>query len=140
MILALLLAVAILGPLLGLGELLASILGMPDQAVQVLLLTRYPLAFLLLVSWGLMIYQFGPNHDWPWRWNAPGAILAALLWLLTSVAFEVYLDIAGTANQVFGLLGGVLTLLVWLSLSGSHCWSARSSTQRSPIGKGVPAE
>jgi membrane protein len=115
-ILALLLAVVIVGPLLGLGRALAEFVGTPAQATELFLLIRYPLAFLLLMVWAQMIYQFGPNHDWPWRWNAPGAALAALLWLLFSVAFALYLDIAGTANPVFGLLGGVLILLVWLYL------------------------
>lgn len=115
-ILALLLAVVIVGPLLGLGRALAEFAGTPAQATELFLLIRYPLAFLLLMVWAQMIYQFGPNHDWPWRWNAPGAALAALLWLLFSVAFALYLDIAGTANPVFGLLGGVLILLVWLYL------------------------
>ncbi|HVL51414.1 MAG TPA: YihY/virulence factor BrkB family protein [Actinomycetota bacterium] len=115
---SLLLAVVIVGPFLGLGQAIAERVGMPEDAVRIFLLLRFPFAFVMLTAWILMIYRYGPNHHRPWSWERPGAVLAAFLWLVASVGFSIYLDVAGRANQVFGVLGGALTLMVWLYLLG----------------------
>ncbi len=115
---SLMLAVVVVGPFLGVGEAIADRAGLPEEAVRIFLLARFPLAFVLLTAWILMIYRYGPNHHRPWSWERPGAILAATLWLVASVGFSLYLDIAGRTNQVFGVLGGALTLMLWLFLLG----------------------
>jgi membrane protein len=113
--LALLLVVVIVGPLLGGMRALFSIADI-EQAVEPLLWLRFPLAFGLLVAWAWMIYHLGPNHQSPWRWDLPGALLTGFLWLLASVGFRLYLEVAGGFNQVFGLLGGALIVMVWVYL------------------------
>ena len=115
LILALLLVVVIVGPLLGAMRALFTIADL-EEAVGPLLWLRFPLAFALLVAWAWMIYHLGPDHQSPWRWDFPGALLTGFLWLLASVGFRLYLEVAGDFNQVFGLLGGALTVMVWIYL------------------------
>ena len=70
------------------------------------------------MGWAAAVLHVAPNHRTPWRWDVPGAVLAAGLWVATSIAFRAFLDLAGEGNQVFGALGGALTLLFWLYLLG----------------------
>lgn len=44
------------------------------------------------------------------------AVLTAAIWIAVSSGFRAYLELAGSTNAVFGVLGGALTLLFWLYL------------------------
>jgi len=77
---------------------------------------RGPVAFALLVVWAATLYRWGPSGGSPWKQGLPGAISAALLWIVVSIGFRTYLHTIGAMNQVFGVLGGGLILLMWLYL------------------------
>jgi membrane protein len=50
----------------------------------------------------------------------PGAVVTSFLWLVLSFGFRLYIGISGTVNQILGVLGGALILMLWaylLSLS-----------------------
>lgn len=79
-------------------------------------LLRWPAAAVGLVAWSGFLYRFGPNRWVAWRETLPGAVLAAAAWIAASAAFHTYLSLAGSANPIFGVLGGSLILLVWLYL------------------------
>jgi membrane protein len=113
--LALVLAIVAIGPLLGLLGLLLETAGLDAVARSVQWL-RFPLAFTVLAGWACWLYRAGPALRTSWRSQAPGAILAAGLWLVVSLGFLIYLELAGGVNQVFGVLGGILILIVWLYL------------------------
>lgn len=115
---ALMLAMLVLGPLLGGGREVASAVGLGDAFATFWDFLRAPIAFLALVLWAATMYQRGPNHDAAWRSQLPGALLAAASWLLVSLGFRLYLVVAAQGNQVFGVLGGAMILLVWLYLLG----------------------
>jgi membrane protein len=50
-------------------------------------------------------------------WITPGAVLAAFLWAAASMAFSVYLANFGAYNRVYGSIGAVIALLMWLYIS-----------------------
>lgn len=70
----------------------------------------------VLVVLGLF-YRWGPNMDDRHAWITPGAVLAALLWAAASMAFSVYLANFGAYNRVYGSIGAVIALLMWLYIS-----------------------
>lgn len=111
-----LLATLVLGPLLGGGQEVADAVGLGDAFAAAWDWVRWPAALVVLMAWAAAVYHLGPNHRTPWRWDLPGALLAGGLWLATSAGFQAYLAVAGRGNQVFGTLGGALTLLLWLYL------------------------
>ncbi|MEQ9314945.1 MAG: YihY/virulence factor BrkB family protein, partial [Henriciella sp.] len=47
----------------------------------------------------------------------PGAIAAASIWLIASIAFSFYLSSFADYNETFGSLGAVAALLMWLWIS-----------------------
>lgn len=90
--------------------------------LQVLMLSFWGLLTLPLVLFILSIavafvYRYGPS-----RWTAgqpimPGAILAAFFWAFLSSLFRLYVQHFGHYNQVYGAVGAVIVLLLWLYMS-----------------------
>jgi membrane protein len=79
---------------------------------------QWPLVVALVaVGLGLLNY-FGPDAEQDWEWITPGALLSSLLWLLTSLAFKLYVANFGSYNETYGSLGAVIVLMLWLYLSG----------------------
>lgn len=63
-------------------------------------------------------YRFGPTAGA--RSGAPvlpGAILAAMTWASGSILFSLYLAYFANYNRIYGSIGAVIALLVWLYMS-----------------------
>ena len=66
-----------------------------------------------------IVYRLAPDRDDPkWRWATPGAILAAVVWLIGSIALSVYSANIGKFNETYGSLGAVVVLMIWLLIGG----------------------
>ena len=81
-----------------------------------------------LVSYGVLLlggiigasalYRFGPAEDRAYnRWFTPGALFAALGWMILTNGFGYYVSNFGNYNATYGSLGAVIVLLTWLYLS-----------------------
>ena len=113
-----LLALVLIGPLLGTGQELAEDLGVDGGFGTAWQLLRVPVAAAVLISWAATIYHVVPHraHRTRWRDDLPGALLAAAGAGLVTVGFRTYLDLAGGTNAVVGAVGGVLTAVLWIYL------------------------
>jgi membrane protein len=79
---------------------------------------RWPLLFLSAILGLDILYYFGPSHrNHPWKWISWGAFIAALLWLLFSSLFALFVSHFAQYNKVYGSLGAVVILLLWFWLS-----------------------
>lgn len=79
---------------------------------------QWPLAFVLVcVAIGL-VYYFAPDAEQEWVWVTPGALLAATLWLVTSLLFRIYVVSFGNYQATYGALGGAIVLLLWMYITG----------------------
>ena len=64
-------------------------------------------------------YYLGPKRESPkWVWVTPGGLVGAVLWLVVSGAFGLYVssDYA-SYGKTYGSLAGVIILIFWLYLS-----------------------
>jgi membrane protein len=77
---------------------------------------RWPVLVLALIAWATTLCHVAPSRRTPWRRDLPGGVLAALLWLLASFGFNLYLRLVVRGNPVFGALGGGLIVMSWLYL------------------------
>ncbi|MBC7159129.1 MAG: YihY/virulence factor BrkB family protein [Porphyrobacter sp.] len=81
-------------------------------------LLTWAAAILLGSSGFAIIMRFGPDRrPARWRWLAPGALLATLLWLLISFGFSFYVAYISDYNATYGSLSAVVVFLMWLFLS-----------------------
>jgi len=93
-----------------------------DQSGASVLLTlwrllSWPLALGIVATTFAFIYRFGPS-----RWShgtplMPGAILAAISWAILSGLFRLYVANFGNYNKVYGAVGAVIVLLLWLYMT-----------------------
>jgi membrane protein len=77
-------------------------------------------AMFLIVILGIgILYRYGPNVKTPrtpvFTW---GAVFAAFLWAVASVAFSAYLSSFNSYNRIYGSIGTVVALLMWFYLAG----------------------
>lgn len=80
-----------------------------------LLLLRWPLLLGLGVLGIAAFYRFAPDrksHRARWIW--PGAIIAAVLWLLACAIFSFYVERLGNFEATFGSLATAVVLLLWM--------------------------
>jgi membrane protein len=64
------------------------------------------------------LYRYAPSRQRArWRWVTWGSAIAAVLWILVSVAFAFYVGAFASYGKTYGALGGVIALLMWFYLS-----------------------
>jgi membrane protein len=79
---------------------------------------RWALLVVLIVVALAVVYRLAPDRDAPQvKWTSPGAIIAAVLWIVGSLAFSLYVNNFGSYNKTYGALAGVVVLLLWLYLT-----------------------
>lgn len=98
------------------AERVAAHVGMGDVVIRLWTWLRYPVAIALLMVTTAVAYSVLPNVP-RFRWLTPGAVLAVLLWLALSLAFQLYLDNFGRYNVLYGSLGAIIVLLLYLWMS-----------------------
>ncbi len=79
---------------------------------------EWPVAFLLVVTGVAIVYYFAPDAEQDWVWITPGSFMATILWVLTSLAFRVYITHFASYNATYGAIGGIMIALLWLYLTG----------------------
>lgn len=114
------LAAAVLGLLAALVTVVTPVVvealggGWVGVLVRVL---RIPIGGLLVsVLWALLFYLL-PNARHTLRLFSPGSVVGVALWLLASWAFSFYVASFGNYDAVYGAIGGVIVLLLWMLLS-----------------------
>jgi membrane protein len=79
---------------------------------------RWALLWAFAVLGLAMTYRFAPSRELArWRWVTWGSVVAATLWVTGSLLFAFYLRTFGSYAKMYGALGGVVVLLLWLYLS-----------------------
>jgi membrane protein len=77
-------------------------------------LLRYVVALGATVLVTGLMYYTGPNRPMKFRSVWPGAILATVLWGLATSVFGLYVRHIANYNVVYGSIGAVIALLVWM--------------------------
>ncbi len=96
----------------------SSILPMSESALCIWHYGRFIL--LALIIFGILLILYGTaavGQDMTRRQLLPGALAAALGWLVISMCFSYYVSHMGRYSILYGSLGAVIVLLLWLYLS-----------------------
>ena len=100
------------------GRTLAEVLTLGDEFMFVWNIVRWPAALLFMITTVGLLFYFAPDANQPFRWITPGGVVGILLWVLASVAFNLYLSSDfNTYNKIYGSIGTVIILLLYLYIS-----------------------
>jgi membrane protein len=79
---------------------------------------RWPIAFAAILIFFALVYYLAPNAE-PrnWKWVTPGSLFGAVMWLVLSGAFALYVTFAGSYSKTYGTLAAGVILLLWLNYS-----------------------
>lgn len=96
-------------------------LGFEQTGVTLVQIARWPVIFVLVVAGLSLLYRIGPNR--PSTTDdllLPGAITAAVVWMLATVGLSVYTGTGLSSFDVgtYGILVYAVVLLVWFFASG----------------------
>lgn len=81
---------------------------------------RWPALLAVVLGALALLYRYGPSRDRArWRWVSPGSLLAAVAWLVFSMAFSWYAGHFGSYNETYGSLGAVIGFMTWMWLSAT---------------------
>jgi len=81
-----------------------------------LLLLRFLVIFIVFFLAVSFIYYFGPAIHYNWKFFSIGALLATLGCLAVSYGFSFYITNFGSYNKVYGSIGVLIALMVWIQL------------------------
>jgi membrane protein len=92
--------------------------GLQEYAQILILMSRWFLLALIVITSLAVLYRYGPSRKSPrWQWVSWGAILATFLWLAGSALFSYYVSNFASYNETYGALGAIVILLMWFYLT-----------------------
>lgn len=116
--LALIVSTVLALALVALFPVVVGSFGLGTGAQTLASIARWPILIALVLLALAGLYRFGP--DGPphrWRWVSPGALLATALWLAASVGFSIYAQSFANYDKMYGSMGAVVVLMLWLFIS-----------------------
>ena len=104
-----------------LGEFLLGVLNdfIPlDQFTNISIQLLRWLAILLVFYMGIaLIYRYGAAAKRKFAIFSPGATLATILCIISSLAFSFYVNEFNTYNELYGSLGAIIALMLWIQIN-----------------------
>src|SRR5579885_1153865 len=92
-------------------------LPLPSFVNEAALALRWVLLWVFAVLGLAIVYRYAPSRQNPrWRWVSWGSVVAATLWLVSSILFSLYVRDFGSYGKTYGALGGVIVLIMWFYL------------------------
>ena len=108
----LMLALVLTGPIV---DAVAGPLGISSTATTVWDIAKWPVMLVIVAAIIALLYYASPNVKLRgFKWVTPGAIFAVVVWLIASAAFAFYVANFSSYDKIYGTLGGVVVVLIWL--------------------------
>lgn len=93
-----------------------DLINLDSFTVSLILILRFIVIFVVFFLAISTIYYFGPAIHYNWRFFSIGSLIATLLALGVSYGFSFYITNFGTYNKVYGSIGVLIALMVWIQL------------------------
>jgi membrane protein len=87
-----------------------------DFTVFLLLMLRLLVIFAVFLLSISSIYYFGPAIHYNWRFFSIGSFVATWLCIAVSYGFSYYVTNFATYNKVYGSIGVLIAIMVWIQL------------------------
>lgn len=106
---------AITGPLL--DFMVSQKLMFVDMVYYILIIAKWIVVFSLFLLTISTIYYFAPASKNNWKFFSLGSILATFLSIAISLGFAFYVNHFGQYNKLYGSLGTLIVILMWMYLN-----------------------
>ena len=93
------------------GPAFAGTLG--DVGKWAWLVLQWPVLVAIVLLALALVYYYAPSAEQSFKFVSPGAIIAAVVWLVFSIAFSLYVNNFGSYNKTYGTLAGVVILMLY---------------------------
>lgn len=100
-----------------LGIRIFHFLGFSDISLEIWIYVRFIIVTVTSILVFVSFYHNTPNRRLSFREVIPGATVASLGWVAVSTVFSYYVNNLGNYSKVYGSLGGIIALLMWMYLS-----------------------
>ncbi len=78
---------------------------------------RYVVPLVMMLLLFSLLYKFVPNCRLKFKYVLPGAVIASFGWAAASLVFSFYINGFSSYTRIYGSIGGIIILLLWLYLS-----------------------
>lgn len=96
---------------------LIELMGLSTQGRMAFSILRWFIMAFLLYSVITSIYRFGPSLRIKTNFLSPGATLATVLSILSSIAFSYFVNTFGSYNEIYGSIGALIVILLWFMIN-----------------------
>ena len=93
-------------------------LGIAESLWTTISLIRFPLVLALVAFAVAGLFKFGPNVRVSFKWTLVGGFVFAVIWVLSTLLFGLYVANFSNYANTYGALGGVVILMLWFYLTG----------------------
>lgn len=91
-------------------------INLDNYTIYFLFALRFLVIFILFFVVISCIYYFGPSVHYNWSFFSVGSVLSTLGGLAISYGFSYYITHFGTYNKVYGSIGVLIALMIWIQL------------------------
>ncbi|WP_259069858.1 YihY/virulence factor BrkB family protein [Mucilaginibacter sp. X4EP1] len=104
------------------GEALVSILKHHIDSkghfwIYIIKFSRWVIVIAIFFITISLLYRYGPANKQKWNFLSTGSIMATILAVLSSLGFTYYIDNFSSYNKVYGSIGTLIILMLWLYLN-----------------------
>ncbi|HBC79577.1 MAG TPA: YihY/virulence factor BrkB family protein [Bacteroidales bacterium] len=85
--------------------------------ISILIFLKWIVVVLLLFVAISFLYYLAPARRHDFRFITPGSTLATILFIITSLGFSTYVNSFGQYNKLYGWIGTLMVILIWLYLN-----------------------
>ncbi|MDL5049324.1 YihY/virulence factor BrkB family protein [Oscillatoria amoena NRMC-F 0135] len=91
-------------------------INLDGATVYLLFALRFIVIFIVFFLVIASMYYFGPAIHYNWRFFSIGSTVATFLILGVSYGFSYYITHFGTYNKIYGSIGVLIALMIWIQL------------------------
>ena len=98
-----------------------------NYLVKIKLITSLSIKYIIFGKWIIIIsmlffgitllFNLGPAIKEKWKIITPGSLISTFLIIITSIAFNYYIDNFSNYNKIYGSIGTLIILLLWIYIN-----------------------
>lgn len=100
-----------------LGSYIFGLLGIQAVFRNIWSFVRYGISLSLMLITFYLVYAYLPNRKLKFKNIIVGTVFASFGWVLASLVFSFFVNSFANFERVYGSLGGIFALIIWLHIS-----------------------